>query len=328
MDYDTVSIETLGTVSVKCTHRGTASDSIEFDVHRVTYHNRSENSVFPATDEYYFDHDEIAALFPECHPRGRPSTRQAEPAHLVGEVADYDGNGRVDRNDWADWVLDEWAAVYANWDTKTHDVNGKQVASGWWTDEQLKMYIPSGNVTAQSARQEAFYTKGIDLLWLRTPVGPGSNDPVNSGLVLSPAVQDVDGRTHYTLRNLYHRLENAVGYVSERPDSLAPWDVKARWIRDDGLPGYEPNPSSVRAGELLWDWTDARYSFVPVDKEPTAWAMRTLLKERSYSCVASHMREHCENGDFHSSPHMRHPYQGGSRLGAVLWSAVCPEISP
>ena len=148
-------------------------------------------------------------------------------------------------------------------------------------------------------------------------------DNVNGDWYVSPQkVEYDDGTPYYYLRELYLRLEGSVGYVS------AGWDYKAKWVRDDGLPTISPNPTKVRLAKLLWDWMDARYNFVPVDREPTAWAMRTLLEARSSNCIGFRMKAHCRSGDFHNSPHMRHPSQGGSRLGAVLWSTICPEITP
>ena len=140
----------------------------------------------------------------------------------------------------------------------------------------------------------------------------------------------------YVMKDLYLRLEDTVGYVNGwiTPDqyerSVAHMGNLAVMIADDGLPGTKPNLPSVRMHleNLLWDWVDARYNFPPADREPTAWAMRTLLEARDSYCVVREMRSHCESGDFHASPHMRHPSQGGSRLGSVLWSTVCPEIKP
>ncbi len=321
-EYDPGTAESLGSVVIRCTHLGAPSDPAEFPVHRVNYQNRSENSVIPATDAHYFDHNEIRALFGDCPLGKRLPTNELEPIHMVGKVEDLDGDGWVSVNDWLNTGLDFWESVFENWDTDTHNINGKEVASGWWTNKQLRMYFPDGGVTADSARQAAFYNNTVDLLWI------GGESSVNIDWVTGPLKYIVDGRAYYAHSSLYRRLESTVGFVSEHPGSEAPWDIRARWIADDGLLGHDPNPPRVVSAELLWDWMDTRHSFVPVDKEPTAWAMRTLLEARDSECVAGKTREHCESGDFHSSPHMRHPNQGGSRLGAVLWSAVCPEITP
>lgn len=332
VEYDPGTSDALGTVAIQCTHQGATSDPAEFQIHRITYQNRSENSVFPATDEHYFDHDEVAAMFPECRAGGRPpqsvSYTYPPPRHMVGKVDDIDGDGEFTYNDWLSQGLDFWESVFENWDTEAHDINGKTVASGWWTAEQLRMYYPSGSITPQSARQEAYYSDSADILWLEAADSYNAAANVNYDWTVAPEkVKDDDGATYYYLRDLYLRLEDSVGYVSAG-DEIAGWDDEAKAVRDDGLPGNVPNPRGVRSAKLLWDWVDARYKFVPVDREPTAWAMRTLLEARSSNCIGSRMNAHCRSGDFHNSPHMRHPSQGGSRLGAVLWSTICPEISP
>lgn len=331
-EYDPDTTEALTTVAIQCAHLGATSDIAEHQVHRVTYQNRSENSVFPATDEYYFDHDEIAALFNDCRSGGRPPQSASyvypPPSHMIGKVDDVDGDGEFTENDWLEMGLDFWETVFNNWDTETHDVNGKVVASGWWTTEQLRMYYPSGTITPQSVRQEAYYNNGADLLWLEAAASYNKEANVNGDWWVGPSRGKFDdGTTYYYLKDLYLRLEDSVGFISE-PGAVAGWTTEAKLVRDDGIAGDAANPRGVRAKLLLWDWVDARYSYVPVDKEPTAWAMRTLLEARSANCVAARMNAHCRSGEFHTSPHMRHPSQGGSRLGSVLWSAICPEISP
>ena len=333
-EYDPASLDSLGTVSFQCTHRGVSSDILEFQVRRVTYQNRSENSVFPADDRHYFDHDEVAALFPECREGGRPPQGRWDygpPNNITVIVDDVNGDGHIGRDDWLEMGLDFWESVFENWDTEVHEVGGpggKGVASGWWTTAQLQMYIPNGEVTPQKARAEAFYgdnSNNVNLLWLYQD----QENYLNLNWTTSP-VRYIggDGETHYVHPNLYQRLEDAVGWFSEEPDNVANWSIRSRHIRDDGISGSDQNPRNVQIQYLLWEWMDTRYRFVPVDKEPTAWAMRTLLEARSSNCVAARMNAHCRSGDFHTSPHMRHPSQGGSRLGAVLWSAICPDIDP
>lgn len=334
-DYDPASPDALGAVTIRCSRADGEQAVVEQPVHRVTYKNRSPDSVIPATDEYYFDHDEVAALFPDCSPGRRPNTRDGEPIHMIGKVADVDGSGRVDYNDWLQAGLDFWEQVFENWDTEVHDIDGHEVVSGWWTTEQLRMQFPDSSVTAASALQEAFYNERANYVW---PISL-DREPVeharNGDWRLSPSRIDDQ---HYYLEHLYLRLNDARGYEAGHDVPGGGWRATgvprvtvadlARMISDTGLPGTGPNPPSVRPGNLLWDWTDARYRYAPIDREPAAWAMRTLLETRSYACVARQMREHCDSGEFHASPHMRHPSQGGSRLGSVLWSAVCPDITP
>ena len=191
VEYDPGTSDALGTVAVQCTHQGATSDPAEFQIYRISYQNRSENSVFPATDEYYFDHDEVAALFDQCRTGGRPpapaSADYPPPIHMVGRVDDVDGDGWVSENDWLNQGLDFWESVFENWDTEIHDIGGKVVASGWWTSEQLRMYYPSGIITPQSARQEAFFLDSHDLLWLETSAPNNGGGQRKWRLVCEPA---------------------------------------------------------------------------------------------------------------------------------------------
>lgn len=307
-----------GSFVIRCSVRDSDETSEELGVHTVNFQNRHPDSVIPATDDYYFDHDEVAALFPECGPRWRP--------RIGGRYMNqHNGEGLILYTEWLDQGLDFWQhEVYANWDTETHEIDGKQIASGWWTTEQLRLRHPDSSITAATAREEAFYNSDNDLLWVLSTVGrPRTESQLNRQWRVSPIEND----DYYLLEDLYHRLNESVGYVSSY-STPAPWDTDARWIRDASIGGTDPNPKSVHAGALLYDWIDARYRYAPIDREPAAWAMRTLLETRGWDCVARLMRKHCDSGDFHPSFHMRHPSQGGSRLGSILWSAVCPEVTP
>lgn len=327
--YDPSTAETLSTVAITCSHLGSEPAVAEHPVWRVTYQKRHPDSVFPATDKHYFDHDEIRALFPSCRPRGRPNTKAGEPAALIGEIPDRDGNGRIDHNDFADAALDYWDEVYENWDTETHNVDSNEIASGWWTTRQLRLRYPyNSTITGESARRDVSYTaRWGTTVFVRADSGYSDEDltvPWASAPSKPPA-----GYSGYVYEHLYLRLEDAVGYVSVGDSEDRPHLGEiGQWVTDTGIASRGPNPPGVRPGNLLWDWMDTRYGYVPIHREPTAWAMRTLLEARSFACVARQMREHCESGHFHTSPHMRHPSQGGSRVGSVLWSAVCPEVTP
>lgn len=316
----------IGSFVIRCSLLGGPESSLEHSVRSVNYQNRSENGVLPADDAHYFDHDEVAALFPECGPKRRRALNWDWPYSEEDHAADFDGDGDIDYHDWLETSLEYYDRVFENWDTDVHEVTGRQVASGWWTTEQLRMYHPNSTITPDSVREEAFYTSKTDLLWLVSTVGRSVEESYRPW-VKGPQEWPFDGETYTNFEDLYLRLNTAAGWTNVYPKPLN-MDVLPALVTDVGIVGVGPNPADLKAGYLLWDWMDVRYNYPPVDREPTAWAMRTLLENRNANCVARLMREHCESGEFHSSPHMRHPALGGSRLGSVLWSAVCPEIAP
>ena len=118
-DYDPGTAENLGSVRVSCSLQGSAMSVSEYQVHRANFQGRHPDSVFPATDEYYFDHAEVAALFGDCRPFGRPDLRTngALPYYVGFEVVDQNGDDWITTDDWHDMRLDYWSEAYANWDT-------------------------------------------------------------------------------------------------------------------------------------------------------------------------------------------------------------------
>ena len=339
VEHDPADSDGLGTVAVRCSLPGSDPSAAEHPVRRVAYQGRHPDSVFPADDDHYFDHDEVAALFPECGPsRGRYLSNHwggygapdgLENASVAGNKVDRSGDGWVSVNEWLDANLDFWEEAYENWDTaKLANAAGHEFATGWWTARQLRMRFPYSTLTAENAPRHLSYEGVLGVLTV-TP-GSAQNFRPNPRWSVSPVRGTHEGYVIYNLKSLYLRLEDAVGFVNTDENPVPYTGVIAAQVTDRGLPGRKANPPSPRVvpENLLWDWMDTRYSFAPNNREPTAWAMRTLLKSRDSECVAHGMRVHCESGDFHDSPHMRHPSQGGSRLGSVLWSLVCPEIRP
>lgn len=341
-EYDPGTAEDLGDVKITCRLKGAGDSVSEYKVQRVNYQGRHPDSVFPADDEHYFDHDEVAALFSQCRSYGRPDLRTngALPYYVDFEVVDQNGDDWITTNDWHDMRLDYWSEAYANWDAdKRENATGHEFATGYWTDEQLRLVFPNSGLVAKDAPKALSFDERSGVL----TVNPGWTNrdfsaDISWGVFpekFAYVEADDDGYAYtYVMKDLYLRLEDTVGYVNgwvtpDQYESSAPHlGAVAAIITDDGLPGTRPNPVRMRPENLLWDWMDARYNFPPSDREPSAWAMRTLLEARDSYCVVREMRVHCESGDFHISPHMRHPSQGGSRLGSVLWSTVCPEITP
>ncbi|WP_419933197.1 hypothetical protein [Candidatus Poriferisodalis sp.] len=263
------------------------------------YENRSADSKLPANDLYFFDHDEIRALFPECGPF--PTSPEVQV--------------------WLDDFLGFWDRVYANWDAEVQIVDGARLASGWWSTEQIRLWLPESTITAESARANAVYDKTLNYVYLWTrDERTGSFAPNYS---YYPHLRS-DGQ--YAFGNLYRRLALA-GY-SSTDLSQATVSEGLRLVRDEGISAPGPNPASVEVGQMLAEWMLTRYRLPPTTREPTAWAMLSLLEVRDGNCVASSMRAICESGEPHTSAHLRHPSQGGSRLGTALWSIVCPEIDP
>lgn len=263
------------------------------------YKNRSTDSVLPASDIFYFDHDEIAALFPECGPF--PTSPEAR--------------------DWLDNIFNFWDRVYANWDTETHNAGGVRLASGWWTTEQIRMRYPHSTITAAEAKANAFYSRSLDFPFLWEPY---RHDLTNTeGYIFYPHKSD-DGYVFFP--NLYARA--AVAGYSSTDAAPATEEELLRLFRDNGIAHPGPNPPSADVGQMLAEWTVYRYSLPPTTREPTAWAMVTLLETRDSNCFVPKMRAICESGEQQESRHLRHPSQGGSRLGAALWSIVCPEVEP
>ena len=326
VEYDPGTADALDSVEIRCSLLGGETAVSEFQIYRVNYKNRHPDSVLPADDEHYFDHGEIAALFGECGTGKRYRTKWSVPATTTDEVSDHDGDGDVDYNDYLDTRLDFWEGVFENWDTEVTDLGNMKVASGWWTTRQLRMHHPASGITAASARQDAYYDASDRYITL-LPWGELPPEAYQTGGYWAEfPIQVGDGE--YFLRDLYLRLEDSVGYVANN-DAVPHAGAQGRWISDTGIASNgNPNRQEVYPDGLLWDWMDARYEYAPVDREPTAWAVRTLLTARDARCVVREMRVHCTSEEFHLSRHMRHPDQGGSRLGSVLWSAVCPEVTP
>ncbi|WP_420446035.1 hypothetical protein [Candidatus Poriferisodalis sp.] len=248
----------------------------------------SAYSVFPA--RAYFDHAAIRALFPNCPPPPGGS--------LAG---------------WIDDLFDHWGGVYAGWDTDSERLSGLQIASGWWTDEQLADWYPGGGITATSARRDGTYDRELDTvkLW---PVGPApAKGPVAHAHY---PYRWPDGT--YTFRDLYLRAESR-GYSAD--GAPAGQGVTLTHIRDDGMPGNAPNPPDVDVANLLIEWMLYRYTQPPTTGEPAAYAMRTLLEAHNPNCVAAQMRSICDFDGKINEPLLHRE----DRFGRVLWSLVCPQ---
>ena len=256
------------------------------------YKNRSERSALPASDRYFIDHNEVAALFPQC---GLP------PEYHPNTLA----------------RMDYQQALYAGFDREvTQGSFGgrpRDFVTGWWTDDKLREVY--GNTYPE-----------VTLAWAKERVTMWSFGQVGFGW--RPHLQGPDwmtvpsaGKPGY--RGLYDRIamdgfvsqsikgaqEFADHYGVRNPRRVDPTD--AAWI-DQG-------------GRLLWDWTGFMMQFPPVDREPAAWGMRTLLQTRHPRCVAQQMLAICDEPITDvTSPHLRHDSEA-SPLGWALRNLICGE---
>ncbi|WP_423915716.1 cell wall-binding repeat-containing protein [Candidatus Poriferisodalis sp.] len=253
------------------------------------YRNRSPNSVLPATDRYFIDHDEAAALFPDC---------KAAP--------DYNENTLRFRG--------ELRERYAGFDTEiTTGPFGSgtiDFVTGWWTDEALQfVYGPTWpEIDVEWAKQNI-------TMWRWNQIGFGWR-PLYVGIPGQKKVS-ADG-----LRGVYHRivLDGYDGSVSAQEYVHHLGAHRARRVDLDNNTAWPAD-----GGQLLWDWTGFMHAFPPVDREPAAWGMHTLLTTRHPACVARSVLVLCDSPfTADTSPHLRND-KHASPLGIALWNLVCGE---
>ena len=254
------------------------------------YENRSPDSVFPAADAWYFDHDEIRAAFPDCPRAGSWQM----PAWFV---------------EWAE-IPD---ALYAGWDTEATVLrDGNRVATGWWTDENLAARWDPAPTAAEARASGVMGRSGGFSFWGTSGVYVAPPEWWYSPWNAPDAPPDP----------LFWRLVDN-GYTGHNVQAVI-------WARDTGIiPHRQMDFDEYETAGLLFSWMHYRYQREPVDREPTAWAMRTLLEARDIECVAVQMLWACDLSDpmshpYLESPHMRND-EHASRLGLALWSIVCGE---
>ena len=194
--------------------------------------------------------------------------------------------------------LDGYDRTWANWDSATYRAGDIHVAAGWWTDEQLAMWVPDGSVTAESARQHATYFPSADTvaLWPKH---------------LTPTLHSQS--TPRTLKTLRAAMEH-------RGLQLASF---ARMLVDtrDGIAGEGAWPENIRPGILLTSWTTWRYAQPPTTQEPVAWPLRSLFAARESGCVAKALIAMCASND----PVPDGVLASDHPIGRVLRSLACGE---
>ena len=257
------------------------------------YKNRSPDSALPATDKYFIDHDEAAALFPACP----PSSSEAHPNTLIAVARDFER--------------------YAGFDREVTEgvFNGKQrdFATGWWTDEKLQDVY--GNTYSE-----------IDVEWAKANVTMWAWNQIGFGwrsVYTWPDWQTAPKEGARVYRGLYERIAMD-GFIDN------PTRPSQYWANHHGInPPRRVDPDDPRwiadGGRLLWDWTLFMLQHPPVDREPAAWGMWTVLEQRSEQCVAQSMLARCDRPiTADTSPHLRND-EHASSLGIALWNLVCGE---
>ena len=258
------------------------------------YRNRSDNSALPATDRYFIDHDEAAALFPDCQ---APDLSRRHPNTLRAVARFFDR--------------------YAGFDREVTEgvFNGKprDFATGWWTDEKLQYAY--GNTYPE-----------IDVEWAKANVTMWAWNQIGFGwraVYTWPDGQTAPKKGPGLYRGLYERIVMD-GFVDDATRNTN------YWANHQGItPPRRVDPDDPRwiadGGQLLWDWTLFMLQHPPVSREPAAWGMWTLLEARHSKCVAQSMLARCDSPfGAATSPHLRND-KLASPLGIALWNLVCGE---
>lgn len=203
---------------------------------------------------------------------------------------------------WPSWLtgyLDDWDEIYAGWDSAAVTIDGTRIASGWWTDEQLALWVSDGSVTAESAHANARYDKLLNFV---------SVWPDGASVPLHPM------ETPRQLTTLQAAMEHR-GYEVESASLAA---MLAATLH--GVGGDTEWPDDLSEGRLLTSWMRWRYQQPPTTAEPVAWALRSLFEARESDCAAEALIEMCASAA--TPPPMlaqRHP------IGRVLRSLACAE---
>ena len=245
--------------------------------------------MLPATDRYFIDHDEAAALFPDCN-----------------SAPDYNENTLR--------ILRELQERYAGFDTEitTGPFGSTTIdfTTGWWTDDTLQFVYgptyPEINVEWAKANITMWAWNQIGFGWRAQYVGiPGQKHVSADGL-----------------RGVYERIV-LDGYDESVSAQEYVHHLGAHRARRVDIDNDKAWPAD--GGQLLWDWALFLHAFPPVDREPAAWGMHTLLTSRHPSCVARETLKLCDAPFTDAtSPHLRND-EHASPLGIALWNLVCGE---
>lgn len=195
-------------------------------------------------------------------------------------------------------LIAKYDRTWANWDTVSYRAGGLNIAAGWWTDEQLAMWIPDGSVTAESARRHATYYADPDTIAL----WPDHESP----RVHWQGTPRVLATLRAAMEHRGLQLESFARMLTDTRDGIA------------GTPG--PWPETIDVGKLLTSWTRWRYAQPPTYQEPVAWPLWSLFTARESDCAGAALIAMCDSGETPSPMLARdHP------IGRVLRSLACGE---
>ena len=202
---------------------------------------------------------------------------------------------------WPSWLterLDRYARVWVGWYSEVVEIDGYHIAAGWWTDEQLAMWLPGSGIDAETARENATYHPNADSVGL-WPVTVAPN------LMQQEVPPEQLATLTAALRHRGHRL-----------DSFA---AKLR-ATSRGVSGTGAWPEHIDIGLLLTDWVRFRYAQPPTTAEPVAWPLRSLFEARESDCAAEALVAMCASGETPDAVlAANHP------IGRVLRSLACGE---
>ena len=201
---------------------------------------------------------------------------------------------------WPSWLterLDGFDLTWAGWDNEVVELNGYHVASGWWTDEQLAMWLPGSGIDAETARENATYHPNADSVGLWS-------------VTVAPVLHEQGTpRTLTTLRAaMEHRGHNL--------DSFAAM-LRAT---SRGISGTGAWPEHIDRSNLLTSWMRFRYAQPPTTTEPVAWPLRSLFEAHEAGCVADALVVVCTSEETPDA--MLEPQH---QIGRVLRSLACGQ---
>ena len=267
------------------------------------YKNRHVNSLLPPTDQYYYNHAEIAKLFDFGSPYG-----ECPPPRTYADV-------RVTLRD----RFAEYDRIFRGWDTAWMRLEGGDRVLGGWSDHRrhggFRGYVYG---YGYGAHWHTMGPRGAD--WRLNDNGDYlTRHGRGIGGVGEPGSRDTE--TQGVGSYLQDRLRHIPGWT-EVPDPQRPPVMHA--ISTGIIPHGRPNPGVDARMNLLWDWTEFRYSQPPVDREPSAWAAWTLLSSYDFHCLGERLHNICGYLEPPESPHLRNDAEA-SELGLAIWSIVCGQ---
>ena len=262
----------------------------------------------PAVTETYLQRTDRLYVFGGTAAVSDAAVAQWEPATAVrAKFRRWDHQALVDLPLWAHcppelkpaWLTERIAgydATWAGWDTAAIELSdGRLLATGWMTDEQIGRWLPGSGITAEEALANLVYRPDSDTV------------TIWEGLV----TMHVQGHPA-NLPTLQAAMRHRGVYGSSFPEQLA--------ATVHGVSGSGRWPADLHLGLLLSDWVRFRYAQPPTLAEPVAWPLWTLFKAKESTCVAEALVAMCASDE--QPPAMLTPTHP---IGRVLRSLACAE---